>query len=285
MPFSRDALKRSDGGERLIAHVAALAPDLGTGRTPAPASLRRAEDAKRLAERGFFTLGRAEGDFREPLRCAVDAVVRDDLPGVLAYLFDAMWGLGEGVRTAASDLLAAEYVLASDAWAWSIAPGKGRRGWTPHRGIAHEVFERVRPQVINVWVALSDVEIDRACMHVVPLDDDPGYPHALATVEVPEGRAVALPVAAGTALAWNANALHWGGECSPGAKGPRTSCSFTLVREDAVKRIGLGAVSVSDLDLPRRLELVADQIAIYGKGQPDVDADFLSWAAAMRAFR
>ena len=123
-------------------------------------------------------------------------------------------------------------------------------------------------------------------MHVVPLDDDPGYPDNLDAVSAPLSCVRALPVEGGTTLLWNANLLHWGGACSLRAAGPRISCSFSLGRQDAREVHGLAPLGeMSTLGLDARFELIARQIVTYGEGQPDIPNDLLSWARATTAMR
>lgn len=217
------------------------------------------------------------------LVAAIASIRSAGLPAVMVYVFDELWHLGERVERATSRMLGERYVIADDVWAFHVPPG--RAGWPPHRGIAHEVLDRERPEVINAWIALSDASIDRSCMHVVPLDDDPGYPHDLASIAFDASRVRPMPIAAGSALAWNANVLHWGGPCLDTAAGPRTSCTFTLVREDAMARMGIPVLEPQVLDFGQRLDVVAGQVVTYGEGQPDVDSDVLSWARANVALR
>lgn len=282
MPLSRADLQSSLPSAGLLRYLAQLAPDLALGGALAVEvvvpPVDATDGAPAIAERGFTLLGATAGAQCEQLRDAVDAIVIDGSPATLVYAFDAVWALGEAIRVAVSQYFGCAYDVAGDAWAWSIAPGGGR-GWTAHRGISHLVLDRARPEVLNAWVALSDVSVDRACMHAVPLDVDAGYPGALERTDSVRA-AVALPVSAGSVLAWNANVLHWGGECLPTARGRRTSCSFTLVRADSKSRIGLPIVRVGDLDLTSRIELIARQLMVYGEGQPDVSPQFLEWARA-----
>jgi hypothetical protein len=58
------------------------------------------------------------------------------------------------------------------------------------------------------------------------------------------------------------------------------SCSFTLVREDALEAIAARPLVLSALDPAARIELIAAQIATYGEDQPDVGAEVLTWARA-----
>lgn len=285
MAFSLEVLRKSEGREVLIDHVASLCPGVTIGPrvTPGELASTRDHDIRRaMSDRGFVELGRVSRPDCSLLCAAVDAVVANGLPGVFVYLFDETWSVGETVRGAMSRLFAEEYVLAADAWAWSLPPGG--RGWPAHRGISTMLLDRERPEVLNVWVALSDVSLDRACMSFVALEDDPGYPSSLASVDVPLHGVMPLPVPASTVLAWNANVLHWGGACATTAAGPRTSCSFTLVRRDAVERTATPVLDLGALDAARRLDLVAEQIVTYGEGQPDVNSDVLSWARAVAAF-
>ena len=114
---------------------------------------------------------------------------------------------------------------------------------------------------MNVWIALSDVGEESACMHVVPFDRDPHYPNALDRVDVDPALAIPLPVPAGSVLAWNANVLHWGGEMKPGAP-PRVSMSFTL------RRAALPS-SRRAATFEARVDLVADMLVTYhGVGAP-----------------
>lgn len=277
MPFSPAILKTSSAPQALLHHVAALAPGLAAGAPPPVVRvLPDCRDA--LVRRGHARLGTAPLAVCEPLRDVVDALVAESSPGVLVYLLDAIWQLGAAVCAAASEFLGGRYVLAADAWAWSIPPGRGR-GWAPHRGVDTVLLDRARPEVVNVWVALSDARRERACMHAIDLDHDPGYPSDLARVDAAPEHVVPLPVEAGAILMWNANVLHWGGACEAHAVGPRTSCSFTLLRQDAVERIG-GPLA-DELD---RLTLVAAQIATYGHGQPDISPEFSEWARATLAY-
>lgn len=220
----------------------------------------------------------------EPAPCAalvaaVAALRSRDLPAVFVYAFDEPWAIGERLRRRIAGLTGREYRLVEDIWAWHVAPGSG--GWPPHRGIADALLEREAPEILNVWVALSDVTADRACMHAVPLDDDPGYPAALARVDAPLESVRALPVRAGDALVWNANMLHWGGRCASRAAGPRVSCSFTLCRADAAERFPrltlLGALDT--LDLATRMDVVARMVLLYGDAdRGNVPAVVAEWA-------
>lgn len=238
---------------------------------------------------GFMLEGYGQLDHVEtPERCTairrtIDGVLDAGLPAVFAYVVDPLWTLGERIRAALSVLLDHRYRLIADVWAWRI--DRGERGWPPHRGWAHAILDRRAPELVNVWVALSDVTADQSCVHVVPLTADTSYPRELQSTAGRLECVLALPVPSGAALFWNANTLHWGGPCTRRARGPRYSCSFSLVRADAVDLIGCPVVEIDALDEHARVDLVASQIVTYGEGKPDVTPEVLDWARATTALR
>ena len=273
------------GGPTARACLERLAPTLTVGGAAAApgveGAISSADRAAReaLAKEGFTGLPDLAADAMCPrLVDAIDRLMAAGLPALFVYLFDEPWTLGERIRARVSAMLGQPYALVEDVWAWRIAPGKA--GWPPHRGVAEPLLARDAPQLISAWVALTDVEADRACMHFVPLDDDPSYPGVLGAVDVLPSAVRAAPLQAGSALAWNANVLHWGGPCAARAKGPRMSCSFSLARADALADLGFPSAEAAAVDLRARLDAVARQVAVYGKGQPDVNAAVLEWAHA-----
>lgn len=218
---------------------------------------------------------------RDALVAAIHGAVAAGLPAVVVYAFDEPWALGEAVRSSISRAFERTYALVADVWAFRVAPATA--GWPPHRGVADATLERAVPEVLNVWVALTDAGVERSCMHAVLLHDDPAYPDQLDSVAISIPRP--FPVAAETALVWNANLLHWGGACAADAAGPRVSITFTLVRADALERFAWPPVEIGALHLAARLDLIASQIVTYGAGQTDVSPEILDWAYATCALR
>jgi hypothetical protein len=238
-------------------------------------------DARRSLAKHGFAAARAAIDLEASIAVArgIEALRKQSLPASAVYAFDEPWILGEQIRQQMSHRLGHEYRLAEDVWAWHVPPGQG--GWPPHRGVYDVRLDRDAPEILNVWVALSAVPADRACIHVVPLDEDAGYPHTLERVDAPLSAACALPAAAGDVLFWNANILHWGGHCAASAGAPRISCSYTLCRGDAVARFPKVPMlrPLSELDLSARTDVVARMVTTYGKRQPDVTDTVRQWAS------
>ena len=209
---------------------------------------------------------------------AVEKLHTASLPLVALYAFDATWAMGVALAEAIGEVLGARYDLLADFWAFRVPPG--RAGWAPHRGV-NEVLDRAQPELLNVWLALSDAAVDQACMHFVSLDDDPAYLRGDLNDIVPS-TTFAAPVAAATALFWNANVLHWGGPCLTSAAAPRISVTFTLARVDSAYREA--SFRASELSPWERLDAIAGQIEVYGETE-GVPRDLLEWAAISRKMR
>jgi ectoine hydroxylase-related dioxygenase (phytanoyl-CoA dioxygenase family) len=204
------------------------------------------------------------------------------LPASFVYAFDEAWAIGDRLRRRISRAVQHDYALVEDVWGFLVPPGTA--GWPAHRGISDVVLDRAAPEILNVWVALTDVTVDRACMHAVPLPEDPRYPASLASVDTavaPHAAITAMPVDAGDALLWNANVLHWGGRCSPSAAGARASCSFTLLRADAAAKFPEMKLlrPLEQLDLQARMDVLARMVLVYGDPERgDVAEGVREWA-------
>lgn len=207
------------------------------------------------------------------------------LPPVFAYVLEAFWEPLARLVPIVESVIGPCEVLA-DGWAWDIPPTAGRAGWAPHRG-AYELVRQAdgRPGLVNVWVALSDVTRETACMHVLPLSKDSGYPDALRREPFDSEHAVAYPLAAGSALFWDASSLHWGGPMLPGAPHARVAYSFTLRAKGVDYLSDFGTVNPEQLPTKTALlDLVATQILRYGS-LDDVPLPFVKWAAFLQSLR
>ena len=274
-------LRRADTPAQLFAMVEHLAGGLAVmGRPTGDLTDGPVTTTGDLRRDGYVQVSRiCRRATCEALSAMIERLLEAGLPAVFVLATDAALELGARIERAVSALMGCRYVVVEDAWAWRISPGSS--GWPPHRGVT-SLLDRNVPEALNTWVALSDVEIDRSCMHFVSLGDDPAYPGALDRIDaVPPGRA--MPVAAGSLLFWNANVLHWGGACSPQAAGPRFSCSYSLARLETPH--SHGTPIAPHLTAAQRIDLIAGQIATYGAGQPDVSPEVLDWARATVALR
>ena len=209
-------------------------------------------EAERLRSAGWARLERAipppvTRPLADALRCLHDA----NIPTPFLYVFDEPWALATMLAPTWTALLGATPRVLPDVWAWYLTEG---RGWTAHRGV-----DDPATPIVNVWIALSDVGVESACMNVVPLD---------------ASESITLPVPAGSMLAWNAYVLHWGGDMEPAAP-PRASLSFSL---------DPSAPPARTPSFEERVDLVADMLVGYEKSA-NVSGPWLEWARAWRGFR
>lgn len=207
-----------------------------------------------------------------PMAAAIRGLVDAGLPPVFAYVFDPFWHVATRLTPLADAVLGAHDLLA-DVWAWLVPCGEGNAGWPAHRGSYTLDGAGGRPAMLNAWIALSEATRANGCMHVVPLDRDPNYPARLDDLSATEG-AVALEVAPGTALVWDANALHWGGASSAEAREPRISFSYTF----RARGQRPGPRLPSRLDFRSRLDVIASQILVYGDLDPTLPEAIAVWA-------
>ena len=200
------------------------------------------------------------------------------------YVYDETWFALEALRHRLAPLLGATFDVLSDVWAWHIDPRIDRGGWSLHRGWSEDVRDpQGNPGLVNAWIALTDATERNACMHLVPLDRDPHYPHDLGNLGDLERQGIAVPAAAGTAIAWDANVAHWGGTCDPSFDAPRISMSFTLWTN---RRIALDRpVLPPRLTFSQRLDLIAEQFEIYGERELDPLGKEMRWARAVNGMR
>ena len=85
-----------------------------------------------------------------------------------------------------------------------------------------------RPNLVCVWVPLTDATLDTGCLHVVPRDadrlfDDPDHPDHLRPAQTeadgghalrfPVGAARAIPAEAGSVCLWAGQTIHYGSPC------------------------------------------------------------------------
>lgn len=212
-----------------------------------------------------------------------------------AFLHDAPWKLARlpAVRSVVSELLGAGYRQLPDFWAYHVQ--NGERGYRPHREVSRDemVGPDGLPRSITVWIALSDATLENGCIYVIPRDleqqalDPEEYGNdPTALIPYLLHRARALPVSAGSLLAWNHLILHWGSFSNPDTPKARRSISFEFIRGDVDPSIHPHSILPADLGpqfpltlglddpLPSfaaRLFFVARNIRhYYGRGPEDL---------------
>lgn len=193
-----------------------------------------------------------------PMNAVIRKLIDSDLHPVFAYVYDAFWEPAVSLHAYVTSFLGPCELL-GDGWAWLIPPGSGHRGWTVHR-------DHYGPsRMVTLWVALSDADVNNACIHLVPLDRDPGYLSGRLE-EAHTDLAIPLEAKAGTALLWDSHTLHWGGPSTDLARVPRTSFSFTYAAvgpKEGDARVPIDPTT--SFSFKQRLDVIASMIATYRK--------------------
>lgn len=232
--------------------------------SPGRGAAQRAGACRAAYERaGFFACEAGEEDgAREDAVAAASAVRRvleAGWPPVFALVCGAAWRVvGRAAALAeATGLLGAEgALLEPSAFIWALNTAGRRPGQRsfglPHRDYAYDEAHDAatgEANVVNLWVALSDANLDAGCLWVVPRPLDPVYDkpadfrhlrsatrcgeegseQAFTRVRFDVGAARPCPVGPGGVVGW-CNVIHYGGRCAPWAREPRVSLAFTLRR-------------------------------------------------------
>jgi hypothetical protein len=265
-------------------HIAQPSPAPGCSKPIALAPLSPSDNDDWVATGYVSVSGVIEPPIAASLARAITMLHSRELHPTFVYVYDEAWNVLDALRPHLSSLLGDNFDVLADFWAWYIDPRTDRGGWPIHRGWYEDVRDATgKPSLVNVWVALTDATERNACIHLVPLARDPHHPGDLHNLTSLEDHALVLPIAAGDALVWNANAAHWGGTCDPSFDQPRISMSFT------VRRCAPPAQDFRTIGPPlafrQRLDLIADQFEVYGGQELTADRPEMRWAAIVRGMR
>jgi len=171
----------------------------------------------------------------EAMAAAVEAVTGACGSPVFALVYDAFWALPWRLSGALAAILGGAPQLLPDCWVWKVNASPNDAGWSPHRDRDHgTIDDDGTPQIISLWLPLTDATPENGCIYALPAFRDPHY-----HTTNPEGRSTiqqlqhvrALPADAGAVLCWTHQLLHWGGASSAFAPHPRISVAFELQRQ------------------------------------------------------
>ena len=276
----------------------ASVPATGLARDPAMAGVvsRLAADTVR---EGYFCAPPVIGETQAArLARAVEGLVARGIPPVFCLVYDEFWSMFAGLDPLLRALLGDGYrMMPTDIWAWHVAAREGATGWGPHRDLPRPDAVRANglPRLLNVWLPLTDVSPDNACMYVLPAHLDPNFPQHVdgGDFSLQDWQNIrALPARAGSPLGWNTQVLHWGGRSSGRAAVPRISvgiyfhsadCNLHELNPDVARR-GFASLPFGPaLELPfaTRLEAIAGAIYMYNRRIP---GDFPATWEAVFAF-
>lgn len=232
-----------------------------------PVEVRRC--VQQMKEEGYFRLENVLSKGRMArMAKAVEAIVAAGYPPAFAYVYDDFWLVFRDLGPVLTPLYGENYRVALNLWAWHIPPSDSYHGFQPHRDLIGRNTLRAdgSPMLGTVWIPLTDVTTQHACMYVLPTNEDPNVPEKVTSCVVSKENLQAiraLPAEAGSVLGWNSYALHWGSKSSRWAQGPRISIATYIKRAEEKS---FNSVSVDPslyLSLERRLAVIGQNMAHY----------------------
>ncbi|UYN94358.1 MAG: phytanoyl-CoA dioxygenase family protein [Enhydrobacter sp.] len=253
-----------------------LAPDLGIGeeavlRDAIPWSASALDPTTlraQLDDQGYVHLPKVmEPELCGRLATAVAQLAALGIPPVFCMVYDLFWTPPFRLVRIVEEALGAPPRLLPAFWIWHVDPAKSERGWAPHRDVGHAaLFADRRPKALTAWFAFSEANELNGCMHVVPADRDRYYGRPAGdgkTTDFAPSDVRALPAAAGDVFLWTQALLHWGGQSSPLAAGPRISLSIEFMHADEEPYARPPVEPAGIARLEDRLHLIARQILRY----------------------
>ena len=138
---------------------------------------------------------------------------------VWIWMFDETWRLAAGLEPLFARFLGDDPMMLPHLWAWRIE-GEDQAGWPAHRDWSAQARFGEVLAGLSVWIPFVDIGRDEGGIGLLPQDRDYGG-------DAPDPRAVRLlDAAAGDALCWRPDLLHWGCRPTRFARHPRISIAI-----------------------------------------------------------
>lgn len=193
-----------------------------------------------LAKTGYAVSPAAFDDLQlKTLLAIVLNVVRAGHRPAYALVYDEFYEFFGNVGKYLTQIFRSDVLMVPDEFDVHFVPASERAaGSKPHRDsirAADYLDEAGVPELLNIWVPLTDASLSNSCIYVLPANHDPAFYQAIAgnaihwRIDDTTMQAVrALPAKAGTMLFWAPSLLHWGSRSSEKAAAPRVSvaCYF-----------------------------------------------------------
>jgi hypothetical protein len=233
-----------------------------------------AEIAHDLQTEGYFQIGPLLPELEVFLMGTGIATLHEaNIPAVFAFVYDEYWQVYMRLARLLAGILGDGYRLLPSFWAWCIEPDPNQAGWGPHRDrLSKPVLrEDHSPNIMTIWIPLSDATPLNGCMYVIPAHHDPyyvesqttGYQDNLSLIAVVMQSVRALPAPAGSILGWTHSLFHWGGHSSIKTEVPRISLSVEFQRGDVAAFTPNLLEPLIVPSFERRLQFIAKQILRY----------------------
>ncbi len=230
------------------------------------------EHVRQVIKEGYLqTEPVIDDELTSKLAGAVKRIYRLGLPAPFCFVYDEFWQLLDRLSNILTPVLGENYQFIPDFWAWHVPKNDTAAGWSPHRDHQykrHTLREDGKPLVLTLWIPLTDVSPLNACMYVLPLHLDPNYPDNIdnQTVAPEHLQSIrALPVKAGSILAWNTYIIHWGSRSSEWASGPRISIGIYYQSGDVSPFEDITMRFPCPVPFEFRLGVIGRSILMYNK--------------------
>ena len=235
----------------------------------------------------------------------MDNLVAAGWPPVFIFMYDEPWKVCARLFDLMAPLLAdEELALEHSMYAWALqrpegsleSAGKEKVGTvgfgTPHRDITYSNCHGSDggPDILSLWIPVVDVDPHNGCMFVIPRESDPQFDKDVAKKDQDpfshrfpyEAVTPLAPAAAGSALIWHPNLIHWGSACkTTSVLPPRKSIAMAFRVRDArrpstekeISRYGRAPMTRDEMlnggpDLTQRIRMIAKAIQLYNVWYP-----------------
>ncbi len=217
-----------------------------------------------MAEQGYLHWrGLVDAERCTALARGVSTLCQHGWDAAFIALVDEAWELAFHLTALMGGVLQPSVLFRRELFSFCVDPklAAGRpRGVPAHRDRPDSGYDRIDglavPRHCTCWVSLTEADETNGCMYVVPTraDDEASLAHA--PVESERGRPLATRP--GDLLAWNGQAVHWGGHYDPArARGSRIALAFSLTHEQIPSIGGFAPVQADTLPgFAERLSLV-----------------------------
>jgi ectoine hydroxylase-related dioxygenase (phytanoyl-CoA dioxygenase family) len=243
---------------------------------------RLAEINAELRTDGYFQLESLLPEIEVFLMAVgIESLFEADIPPIFAFVYDEYWQVYTRLATLLSGVLGDGYCQLPSFWAWYVTQDPQDSGWGPHRDRMRQPVLQPdhSPNILTVWLPLSDATPLNGCMYVLPASADPNYLSSQLANEADSKEEAsrkgimhvahnlqsirALPATAGSILGWTHVLFHWGSRSSRKAETPRISLSVEFQRGDIASFDGSLLDPLVLPSFPQRLRLIAQQILKY----------------------
>lgn len=223
-------IESPDFWRRLNPHLTITNAPFAAHRTEYPFPARDIERARlQIREDGYLQCGPGvPAENCRALSTAMARIIEARYHPMFLAVYDEYWHVMRGIAPVLAPILGARFRVLGDFWIWCISHHTASAGWRPHRD--HQFPRRVTvrqdrsPLLLTVWIPFTDATPLNGCIYLLPVSRDPDVPDRLDANVIRNLQDVrALPAPAGSVLAWNQYAMHWGGSASQWADGPRMS--------------------------------------------------------------